>query len=226
MHKKSSLLRNLRVTWQEVDLVELIVHGIKETHVRDSAMARDCRNVSELLVYLSSFAKRVRDESIESNSCDRSFKRPKLQEPIRNKNSVRCHNCGKTGHIRRQCRLSSQKSNTVGQQKSEHISVQNIPKSVCSFCAKTGHSVENCFTKNAIEQRRKINFCTLFQSVVPTDVDVDGNKFQGLIDTGADVSLISDKHQSLFADKIQSCSIVIRGITQGSIEINKLFCRR
>lgn len=135
----------------------------------------------------------------------------------------------KTGHcllMWRQCRLSSQKSNTVGQQKSEHISVQNIPKSVCSFCAKTGHSVENCFTKNAIEQRRKINFCTLFQSVVPTDVDVDGNKFQGLIDTGADVSLISDKHQSLFADKIQSCSIVIRGITQGSIEINKLFCRR
>ncbi|KAJ3641814.1 hypothetical protein Zmor_028287 [Zophobas morio] len=34
VHKKVALLRNLRVTWKENDLVELVVHGIKENYVK------------------------------------------------------------------------------------------------------------------------------------------------------------------------------------------------
>jgi hypothetical protein len=106
VHKKTNLLKNLRVTWQETDLVELIVHGIKEVHVRDAAMSRDCKTVAELVAYLTVFTKKSCDTIDTGMNELNPPKRPKLELQKYDRKSVRCHNCGKLGHIRKNCRSS------------------------------------------------------------------------------------------------------------------------
>jgi hypothetical protein len=103
VHKKTNLLKNLRVSWQETDLVELIVHGIKEVHVRDAAMCRDCKTVAELVAYLTVFTKRSHDTIDTGMNELNPPKRPKLELQKYDRKPLRCYNCGKLGHIRKNC---------------------------------------------------------------------------------------------------------------------------
>lgn len=222
VHKKTAMLRNLRVTWNDSDLVELVVFGIKESHVKDAAMTRDCKTIPELLAYLSTFAKRV-PTSEESEPLPKRKKfglRDHDNKPV-----IKCHNCGKPGHLRRQCRLSSRKRfqpENINESRPKP-STSSDNKSICSFCAKTGHSVEKCFIKNAIEERRKVQFCTMGKSATPTEIFIDGKQFNGLIDTGSDVSLISEAFRPLFANKIENHSTVLKGIMPGKLAVSEQF---
>ena len=109
VHKKTAMLKNLRVEWRESDLVELVVFGIKEQQVKDAAMARDCKTISELLAYLSTFIKRVRTPE----AGEPSPRRQKYGARESNRNLIRCHNCGKAEHYRKQCRLAPRNSSAA-----------------------------------------------------------------------------------------------------------------
>ena len=54
VHEKSAMLRG---NWSESDLVELIIYVICEADVRSAAMNANCKTISELLIFLSSFTK-------------------------------------------------------------------------------------------------------------------------------------------------------------------------
>lgn len=68
----------------------------------------------------------------------------------------------------------------------------------CQFCFKIGHTLENCFLKSAIEKSRSVNFILSEKKSVPTKINIDKQTYMVLIDTGADVSLISDKFVDRF----------------------------
>ena len=177
-----------------------------------------------MLAYLTAFPKKSRDVTVDLDAGPSSSKRPHLGNnlPL---NPVRCHNCGKVGHLRRQYRFPDRRNKQSERSKTpERINKGNNAgdgKIVCSFCAKGGHTVEKCFTKTAIEQRRKVNFCKTGISAVPTTASVDGIKFRALIDTGSDVSLISERFRSLFVNKIESHPLVLKGISPGNLNVHE-----
>lgn len=142
VHKKTAMLKNLRVEWRESDLVELVVFGIKEQQVKDAAMARYCKTISELLAYLSTFIKRVRTPEVGESSP----KRQKYGARESNRNLIRCHNCGKPGHYRKQCRLAPRKNSPAEKATELPIkpSTSTDNRVLCSFCAKTGHTMDKC----------------------------------------------------------------------------------
>jgi Retroviral aspartyl protease. len=88
--------------------------------------------------------------------------------------------------------------------------------------------MDKCFIKNAIEARRKVHFCTIGKSAIPTTISIDGNLVKGLIDTGSDVSLISECVKPMFAKKIVKCTTTLKGIIPGELVVNEYsysYCR-
>jgi hypothetical protein len=83
---------------------------------------------------------------------------------------------------------------------------------------KPGHSVQNCFLKNSIDQRHTVNFVSSEKvTTVPTKIKIDNEIYMGLIDTGADVSLMSDKFSDRFANKSDPHELTIKEISPGNI---------
>jgi hypothetical protein len=66
------------------------VHGIKEVHVRDAAMSRDCKTVAELVAYLTVFTKKSYDTIDTGMNELNPPKRPKLELQKYYRKSVRC----------------------------------------------------------------------------------------------------------------------------------------
>lgn len=52
---------------------------------------------------------------------------------------------------------------------------------------------------------------------------IDGKDYRGIIDTGADISLIAKRHSPKFVHKVSSCKLMLRGILAGSITIDQEF---
>jgi len=65
---------------------------------------------------------------------------------------------------------------------------------VCSFCEKSGHDANRCFIRQNIEKRKSVKFCGSGKFHTSAEVRVDGICLTGMIDTGADISLIAQKH--------------------------------
>ena len=137
-----------------------------------------------------------------------------------------CYQCGKRGHVKANCR--SKRPKTSGENNPTPSS-QVLPSTsqgndeACGFCAKRGHNVSNCFLKAAIDKRRCINFYSTGKSAGATEIVVNGHQFWALIDTGADLSLMSEKFLHLFEEKVICCNMVIKGIAKATITATKKF---
>lgn len=224
VHEKVSLLRNLRVEWRETDLLEIVLHGIEERDVQTAASNRGCKTISELLTFLSKFSKQTRSAStttvpVESRFQAASFEGHALK---------RCFNCGKLGHIQSNCRggSSQQNSSSGSSDKNRERGIRRKQSTdhVCSFCLKPGHDVESCFLKKSIDKRRRVQLCKSDADVTPyIEVIVGDKHLTGLLDTGSDVTLISDKFEVNFKALIQPCLITLTGIGSGEIIVTQMF---
>jgi hypothetical protein len=135
------------------------------------------------------------------------------------KSKLSCFKCGRLGHKQNACqdrRSSINRNFNTNVGNSSKIKAEGSSQR-CSFCFKTGHVETHCFTKAAIEQRRNVNFISVGKTTTPTPITVDGRKFMGLIDTGVDVSLLSDKFAEIFSSKLKPHCVAIAGITSGNI---------
>ena len=52
---------------------------------------------------------------------------------------------------------------------------------------------------------------------------INGHTFSALIDTGADLSLIFERFLDLFKNKVSSCNVLLKGITNMTISDSKMF---
>lgn len=196
--QKVGMLRNLRANWEEADLVELIIHGIKERDVQTTAMNLNFRKISELLTFLGTLTKPLQVEKRLSSNCPTDLGEPsrkrfrenprELQDFRKPPINVKCYRCGKSGHVQRHCTFStpsSSKSNLpVVATTSTNTKVVN-----CSFCAKSGHDISNCFTRQNIKKRKKVNFCSTGKDMMLEKLKIDGKDYRGIIDTGVDYLL-------------------------------------
>lgn len=219
IHKKIALLKNLRANWSTPDLIELIIYGIHDSKVQESVSMRNFGTISDLIAYLSSTTKSTHVDVSVNNS---EPKRPRLERPGTSRTNFSCFKCGRIGHVQRNCNLGNQfkrhatnRFSNFNNNDASHSS--QLTNDKCTFCFKTGHVEGKCFVKNAIEQRRKVNFACTDKAAVPTPIKIDKQTYMGLIDTGADVSLISDKFQERFSTKLEAHDLFITGITPGNI---------
>ncbi|BES94514.1 Hypothetical Protein NTJ_07326 [Nesidiocoris tenuis] len=261
VHEKLSLLRSLRTSWSESDLVELIIHGISEPDVRIACIHRNCSSIPDLLSFLSGFPNPFRPNKRENDSpgtsYDSSLKR-RRQLSIDDRSAPllsnkQCHLCFRFGHIRNQCPLagerrrfdpvafptpSSSLSHVENPQTPRKVPLPGIPTFAernrassasfdtpakseiikCQFCFKQGHDIDSCFMRASIEKRKNIRLISTHLPSNSTPIKIDGHSFACLIDSGADISLISEKYLPLFQHKVQACDFALRGIVPGHLK--------
>ncbi len=230
VRQKVTLLRNLRVTWKDTDLIEIVIHGIDESNVQETASLRDFQSVADLIVHFESVPKPAKRLSSSTSVYTPVTKRPCPDEMQKKKRS--CFNCGRTGHLQNQCRQLFRSLNDRGRKfpsASSSTSSKTTPPKYdrddagftskkCAFCLKPGHLESDCFTKKSIDERRRhVNLASSGKTTTPTIVKINGENYLGLIDTGADISLMSNKFLEKFRDKLELSHITIAGITSGNI---------
>lgn len=72
-------------------------------------------------------------------------------------------------------------------------------------------------TNAAIDKARSVNFCFTKKPTCVIEMFIDGHQLWALIDTSADLSLISNELLSLFKDKISFCNIMLKRISNVTI---------
>lgn len=192
--EKTGMLRNLRANWKESDLVELIIHGIKEKEVQTAATNLNCEKIADLLAFLGSIIKRrsqVGKHPAQYQFGNQSYDGPSRKrqrdnyynespEPRKFNTKITCYRCGKSGHIQRSCYENLNASASTEKKPSTETQAKN---STCSFCAKTGHTVDQCFMRQNIEKRKKVNFCSTGLNFTCEKFELDGHVLYGIIDT-------------------------------------------
>jgi hypothetical protein len=97
----------------------------------------------------------------------------------------------------------------------EKIPRKTIDVSLCAYCKRSGHDIENCFTRKRNETRSKLNqrfsketkrvkICLtpnheLSSSTLPYFyLELDGRRTDVLLDTGSQVSLVRSHRRLLY----------------------------
>ncbi|CAC5390311.1 unnamed protein product [Mytilus coruscus] len=127
---------------------------------------------------MDSFTKQLESLRIELNEFKKSGQR-KTADPKWKRNQ-QCYNCGKYGHFKRECRLQKQGGNGNGHYRNSH-----------------NGSVRPVHSKTRRQRRKQIklnvqNYSTK-EAGAYIDVAIGNIKSSFLVDTGATVTLISNK---------------------------------
>ncbi|CAH0560559.1 unnamed protein product [Brassicogethes aeneus] len=154
VHQKLSLLKKLRASWSDSDLIELIVYGITDDKVRESAGMRNFDKISDLIAYVSTVPKVLVAIKPHASTNEPPAKRARIEryhsQGKPSKQEIKCFQCNQVGHVKRHCpnntRTEIPKPAPTRDQKKDRLQ--------CDFCFKPGHEESNCFTKRAIEKRK------------------------------------------------------------------------
>lgn len=79
------------------------------------------------------------------------------------------------------------------------------------------------YIKAAIDKRKNINVCSSNEVNRRTHVKIGDLIMSALIDTGADVSPMSNKYAKIFGDRLETCHVTLKRIVPGLIESTQRF---
>lgn len=143
---KLAMVDRLESGWSEANKIEVVISGISDSQVRSDLLKNTPTDFVALDRHLGtySYIKNLKRPS-SSHFVSSEQKIPKIDSTDRT--NVVCHNCGKIGHYKRNCR-----SKTQAQASSSGEIFRPAPKSIekdnqCNYCNKVGHTEQVCFTK-------------------------------------------------------------------------------
>lgn len=154
--EKLRLLRNTKIFFTELQLIELVCGGVTDSHIRMACLNSSISSTSELIALLSGYVKQSRKRPFEpakqsltyqfgGPSSTSNFKRSKIDPDLR------CYTCGQPGHLRMHCPNIHIPVLPTKAKPIENLTSNNqLNKPLsCSFCKKLGHDVEKCYFKRA-----------------------------------------------------------------------------
>jgi Tat protein secretion system quality control protein TatD with DNase activity len=163
-------------------------------------------------------------------------KAPPLVTPNRgNTSSIVCFKCNQPGHIARDCNLTVQFSTTPSPATPTNTAFTQRPLARCEYCKRNGHYESQCYLKrrrqpvipttqtspeiqgDANRPNSQVSVCTNELKTNLIEVQIQGQRHLGLIDTGSDKNLLNaDIFRHL---AIQPSSICLRSAAGQNLEI-------
>ncbi|XP_035442997.1 uncharacterized protein LOC118271158 [Spodoptera frugiperda] len=137
--EKIRLLKNTKIVFTELQLIELVCGSICDVNVKMASFNSNVKTTSELIALFTSYAK-TKKRSIDSKDPS-NLHPPKRFKTDFKPNEIKCFNCGKTGHTKQQCysRKSTQNNDPNSEQGSN-----NENRKFCTYCKKPGHLDSYC----------------------------------------------------------------------------------
>lgn len=141
--EKIRLLKNTKIMFTELQLIELVCGSISDISVKMASFNSNVKSTSELISLFTSYAK-TKKRPVDFNAKDSSNSHPPKRFKIDSRpNDIKCFNCGLFGHTKLQCfRKTSQNNESKGNsesrdQASEHNDLTK--RRFCTYCKKPGH---------------------------------------------------------------------------------------
>lgn len=164
-YARKTLLRLNIVKGLSDDLkTAIVIRGITDPQIKATASNAKL-HYNELVEFLSVYTK-PKIDSRNTRNFVRQSNSHNVSKNRASKPDMKCFNCGDVGHTKFHCTKRVKKDslrNTVD---------PVVPKTTptCTYCSRTGHTVDKCFTKQRVESKGQnstnVNFCQTTSDVV------------------------------------------------------------
>lgn len=150
---KLAMIDRLEPGWSEANKIEVVISGIVDNQVRSDLLKNTPTDFVALDRHLGTYCKiRNLKRTSTSNSVPSEQKIRRADSDERS--NVVCHNCGRVGHYKRNCKSEAQAHIHSGERStngeaSSRPDIKPCPEKniQCSYCNKVGHTENVCFTK-------------------------------------------------------------------------------
>lgn len=204
----------------EDELLEYIVEGIPNTHLRNQARLQQFESNAELLKAFENISLtdgRNPERELKGNGKSYKEARAGKKETAGKETSkerevasikIRCYNCSKYGHVSKDCKAPKREKGT------------------CFKCGEKGHVISECKSKTDSDQVNWVNITQTeneFQKVATVKIRGDCGSYEikvdALIDTGIPISFIKEKFIPNCFVKEQNDQMKFCGINNSSLNV-------
>ncbi|XP_026669869.1 uncharacterized protein LOC113464422, partial [Ceratina calcarata] len=159
--EKVKRLNKLNLDIPELKMVDFVVHGIQDDHIRMNLRTAKNRSLPELNQCLETLTiEKLKETKNPKETKDR--RKYVGYDVLKNKNSQflrdKCYRCGEKGHKQINCPKSEEhesesQKNSSGKGKENVAKTVNIKLLKCGYCKNLGHVEKDCFKRKNKEMR-------------------------------------------------------------------------
>lgn len=215
--RKLRAIRNFCSDLPWSTILSMVEFGLENSEAQASIRIQQPSSERELLKLLSeSDARRRKQRVIQSQravvdpvsdiNAPKSFEQRKRNMTFKGE----CFKCGKSGHRQNNCNENTKTELKTLQLKKDKDSVP-----VCDHCKKIGHMEKNCWFKNGKPKKLMLVKRGRDLATSPIATLICNNKaltFKYLLDSGADVSIISKSAADRLDSPIQPATLCLSGL--------------
>lgn len=145
--EKLRLLRNTKIAFSEIQLVEIICGGISDVDIRMASLNNGAATTSALITLLSTYVK-AKKRSLDHNK-DIGTSGPSGAKRSKFSSEKKCFTCNKMGHVQTECFRNKQVQ--ITSLAPQVFRSTDFRSKVCTYCKKLGHTEAVCYHKQRSE---------------------------------------------------------------------------
>ncbi|CAK9796589.1 Transposon Ty3-I Gag-Pol polyprotein [Anthophora quadrimaculata] len=195
--QKLNLIRRLNIGLPDEKTIDMVIFGVPDEPLARTIRSAKHTDPNDLYAYMCTMGNMPGREKKKEPEVRTTIAR--TVEKSRGR-GVPCFNCGKNGHISRECRK---------------------PKVECSLCKRLGHRPEYCRQKevNIIQNPIRNSMLNIYQIYIR----VNGHKVESLIDTGSACTIVhSSVAKKFFINTKKVDGTIFRGFAGQSVVISQI----